>query len=317
MNFLYYFRKKGGIKLLLKYLSIGVLGTALIQFITLGKSRTALEILSLSVDLKIRKKLLKQYRKNLEIFDSGYIDKVGKSSNKIWICWFQGVENAPNIVKKCIESVKINLPSKEIVILTQENINDFVSLPEYIETKFKNNTITITHYTDLLRLELLTTYGGTWIDATVFCSTNSIPDYFFNSDLFLFQSLKPGRDGFSNYVSTWFISAKSNNKILLATKYLCFEYWKKNNSLIDYYLIHQFISIVLEFYKNEWDKVVPRDNSTPHILLLRLFEQYDEKMWKSIIEQVPFHKLSFKFDKDQILLKNTYYERIMKLAKNC
>ena len=30
--------------------------------------------------------------------------------------------------------------------------------------------ITKTHLSDLLRLELLIRYGGTWIDATVFCT---------------------------------------------------------------------------------------------------------------------------------------------------
>lgn len=50
------------------------------------------------------------------------------------------------------------------------------------------------------------------------------------------------------------------------------------------------MSIVLDMYQDDWKKVVPRDNTTPHILLLRLFEAYDETMWQAIKEQTPFHK---------------------------
>lgn len=43
-----------------------------------------------------------------------------------------------------------------------------MEFPKYIEEKWKRGVITHTHMTDLLRLELLIRYGGTWIDATVF-----------------------------------------------------------------------------------------------------------------------------------------------------
>ena len=99
--------------------------------------------------------------------------------------------------------------------------------------------------TDLLRLELLITYGGLWLDATVLC-TGTAPEYFFDSDLFFFQTLKPGRDGHASYISSWLMEAKTNNKILMATRELCYEYWKTNNTMWDYFLLHDFMSIVLE-----------------------------------------------------------------------
>lgn len=45
------------------------------------------------------------------------------------------------------------------------------------------------------------------------------------------------------------ISAKTNNKILMATRYLCYQYWKENNTMWDYFLLHDFMSIVLEYYQ--------------------------------------------------------------------
>ena len=37
------------------------------------------------------------------------------------------------------------------------------------------------------------------------------------------------------------------------------------------------MSIVLDFYLDDWKKVIPASNSIPHILLLRLFEKFDEE----------------------------------------
>lgn len=309
------FKKQGGLNLIKQYARAGCLGTAIGEFILLGKSRTSLEILRLSTQLKTKQRLEKKYRKKLDDIDKAYDKKLPhESSNKVWICWFQGIENAPELVQKCYESIKKNLISKDVVLITSENMNDYVQFPDYIMEKWKSGAITHTHLTDLLRLELLIKFGGLWLDATVFCSSpeEDIPGYFFDSDLFFFQSLKPGRDGKSTYFSSWLMSAKTNNKVLVATRELCYEYWKKNNKMDDYFLLHDFLSMVLEKYEDDWKKIVPRDNATPHILLLRLFEEYDEKIWDGVKEQTQFHKLSYKFSSEELEKIGTYYQALLK-----
>ena len=305
------FKKQGGMKLLKQYWKGGALFTAVGELLLLGKSRTALEQLSLAASLKTKQKLERKYKKYLTQFNENYTETEHKGANKIWTCWFQGLDEAPIIVKKCVESVRINNPDKEVVVITANNLHDYVRFPEYIEEKWKRGIITHTHMTDLLRLELLIKYGGTWIDATVFCSSSNIPSYFFDSDLFFYQLLKPGRDGNGIYLSSWFISAKTNNKILMATQKLCYEYWKENDTMWDYFLLHDFLSIVLEYYPDDWDKIVPRDNAAPHMLLLRLFDEYNEEVWKAISEQTPFHKLTYKFESKEQRRDNTYYKKIV------
>ena len=305
------FEKHGGTKLIQQYRKGGALGTAICEFLLLGKSRTGLEILREAAQLKVKQKLERKYKNVLTDFDQRYFDSEAHcSSNKVWICWFQGVEKAPEIVKKCVSSINNNLPSKEVIIITDRNIDKYVSFPDYIKKKYNAGLITKTHMTDLLRLELLTKYGGTWIDATVLCtqSEENIPSYFFDSDLFFFQCLKPGRDAHSNYMSSWYINAKSHNKILEATKCLCYEYWRTNDQLIDYFLLHDFMSIVLDYYPEEWNEIIPRDNATPHELLLRLFDPYNEKMWNAIKAQTPFHKMTYKFVKEETNKKGTFYK---------
>lgn len=308
------FKKQGGFNLIKQYWKGGAFFTAVGELFLLGKDKKGLEILRLSAQYKIKKNLEKKYRKEINYFQNKYVDTFEHiKSNKVWVCWFQGIENAPTIVKKCYKSLKENLTDRDIVLITADNLSQYVEFPKYILDKWKDGQISNTHMTDLLRLELLIKYGGMWIDSTVFCTSkrNQIPDYFFDSDLFLYQILKPGRDGQAQPISSWLISAKTNNKILMMTKYLCYEYWKKNNDMIDYFLFHDFMMIALEHNENEWKKIIPRDSSTPHMLLLRLFDEYNENTWEAIKGQTPFHKLTYKFEKKHDELKNTYFEKLI------
>jgi len=307
------FKKQGGWSLIKRYYQGGVLPIAITQFLLLGKSRVALEQLRLTTQLKISQKLKRKYFYVLDNFEKEYNQNLTSvSSNKVWVCWFQGIENAPILVKKCYESLKKNLTNREIILITAENMLDYVQFPNHIMDKWKSGAITHTHMTDLLRLELLIAYGGTWIDATVYCSREEkgIPAYYFDSDLFVYQCLKPGRDGHSYINSSWYINAKSNNRILMAVRSMCHEYWKNNKSLKEYFLFHCFMAIVLNHFEEDWKNIIPICNSIPHILLLRLFEPYNEKIIDATMELTPFHKLSYKFSEDKFELKGTYYEYI-------
>ena len=310
------FEKQGGMKLIKQYAKSGSLGTAISEFALLGKSRTALEILRLSTQLKVKQKLEKKYRNFLKEFDENFDTSLPhESSNKVWICWFQGMENAPALVQKCYESIRNNLTDREIVLITSDNLEQYVQFPDNIMEKWKKGIITHTHLTDLLRLELLIRYGGMWLDATVFCSEErkNIPDYFFDSDLFFYQNLKPGRDGDAYYISSWLMTAKTNNRVLIATRTLCYEYWRKNRSMDDYFLLHAFVSIVLDYYTDDWNNVIPYCNATPHILSLRLFEMFDENLWEAIKMQTPFHKLTYKYNEEQAKKKGTFFSKILEL----
>lgn len=53
------FKKQGGMKLIKQYWKSGALFSAVAEFVILGKSRTALEILRLSTQLKAKEKLEK------------------------------------------------------------------------------------------------------------------------------------------------------------------------------------------------------------------------------------------------------------------
>ena len=310
------FRKVGGKEILGQYRRAHVLLFALVQTALQGFSKKSLEIVRLSVKNRLLKKLRKKYRAPIAQFKQQYPPQPRQRSNKVWVCWLQGMETAPELVKTCYRSLQQHLHGREIVLLTEQNYRDYVSFPPYLQQKIDCGIISKTHLSDLLRLELLTNHGGTWIDATVFCSGKKIPDYLLDCDLFFFQNLKPGLDGHATCASTWLITSCTHHPILELTRALLYEYWKKADSLIDYFLFHDFLQLAIEAYPEEWSKVVPFSNSTPHILLLRLFEPYDQTLWNAVKEMTPFHKLTYKFDPQQAQLADTYYNVILGSKEN-
>jgi hypothetical protein len=200
------------------------------------------------------------------------------------------------------------LKDKKIIVITADNFSNYVSFPEYILKKWHSGIITNTHFSDLLRLELLLSYGGIWIDATVLCTDNNFPKTMFSGDLFLYQTLKPGSDGQCMPISSWLIYARSNNKLLYSTRALLYEYWIKNNTMIEYFLLHSFFYIACERYPEEWERVPKFCNTIPHILLLELFEPFNEERYADIKMMSCFHKLSYKFDENLLKKTQTFYD---------
>lgn len=316
-KFIKIFNKVNGREKIEQYIRAHVFFLAVIETIILGLTKKSLEIVRLAVYNRIVNRLRRKYKNFILNFMENDDDDTlsHQKPNKIWFCWLQGMENAPFVVKKCYESLHNNISNREIIVITEKNYKDYVTFPSFIETKIKKGQISRTHFSDLLRLELLIRYGGTWIDATVYCSTSKIPSFYLDSSLFLFQNLKPGLDGQATRISSWFITSCSNNKILRLTRSLLYEYWKTNSTMVDYFLLHDFFELAIEANMNEWENVIPVENGMCHVLLLRLFKPYDEKVWNNLKDQIPFHKLTYKYDESKTQKKGTYFDKILKVKK--
>ncbi len=221
-------------------------------------------------------------------------NKTHEYSDFVWWCWLQGEENAPELCKACLESVRKHLPNKKIVVITSENLYDYVDFPDFIKEKYKNGKISNTHFSDLIRLQLLIKYGGTWIDATVYCT--AYPDYAFNTPLFVFKTRE--RNDPATVAQSWFMSAEKNEPILTLSRDLLFDYWQKNNVQIHYFIIYFFMKIAADFYKDEWDEIPWFSDIPPHILQRELNKPYSEKRWKQLCRMSDIHKLSYKIELD-------------------
>lgn len=329
------FDRAGGMETLAQFTRAHVLGYAALQTLLQGTSQKSLEIVRLSVSNRVQKKLRKKYSAYIQEYLKREREKqsarAGKAAQgpqatgagqapgasqsahkpgKIWMFWSSGEESAPPIARKCIASIRENLPDREVVVLSEKTYRDYVTFPSFIQEKIDRGEMMKAHMADLLRLELLIRYGGTWIDATVFCPGGKIPAYMLDSDLFLFQDLKPGFDGHCQRISNWMITARAGNPVLKLTRALLYEYWREHRKCEDYFIFHHFFEMAIDAYPEEWARVIPFSNAAPHILLLRLFEPYDDAVWEAVREMTPFHKLSYKFDEAKTQIPGTYYQEL-------
>lgn len=164
----------------------------------------------------------------------------------VWTLWWQGEDKAPDIVKACINSMRTNIPYAKIVVLNQFNIQEYIKIPEYIIDKFKKGAITITHLSDIIRMHLLYTYGGLWLDSTVYVN-KMVPEEIFSLDFFTIKSYDPKNKMFSkNRWCGFLLGAQSNSQFFKLQCELLDLYWKNEDIMIDYLLIDYFIGLVLE-----------------------------------------------------------------------
>lgn len=256
------------------------------------------------IEKTLKHKYSKAATKNPEGLRFGKIN----CNNPIWIYWKQGIENAPDVVKACIHSIKDNTET-EIILLTEENTSDYVKFPGYILEKLSNGNMSAAAFSDLLRFTLLEHYGGTWIDATVYL-TDRLPAYITDSDLFAFQ------DSFGlirnpALMSVWLLHSTAGNQIIRETRNIAYEYWKHQEHVIEYLLPYIIFTMVLENHPEEFSKMPYANSDYCHLMLNEIGNPYDEMKYTHITALSSVHKLSYKLQERVYADKDNLYHRLV------
>lgn len=55
----------------------------------------------------------------------------------IWVCWLQGEEQMPPLVKGCYESVKAHSGGHPLKLITMDNFTQYVSIPDFVIEKLR------------------------------------------------------------------------------------------------------------------------------------------------------------------------------------
>ena len=276
----------------------------------------------------VRQRLIKKHEIMLDYFEKtigdffdGYnydemlLNTDVSLSECIWICWWQGVDNAPNIVKRCIESIKKNSGNHRVIVITEDNYKDYVKFPKWVEEKKKAGIISRTHYSDILRLSLLAEYGGMWLDSTFFCAKPNIDEYFQNP---IWSIKRPGYahcSVASGNFATYSLKCDLEHRWIFAIiRDFFLYYWEKNDMLIDYLTLDYII--VLAQQKNfriatAFENIIPNNPSCDELYKI-LGEPFDEKIWDKLRKNTTLFKLTWKqefpIEKDG---KETFYAKIL------
>ncbi|MEM8844735.1 MAG: capsular polysaccharide synthesis protein [Pseudomonadota bacterium] len=251
----------------------------------------------------------------------------------IWLLWYQGISDAPFIVKECVDSWVRKNPTWDVIILDSTNLNAYVDLDMPAEIL---ENIPLTQQSDIVRLKLLSNYGGIWADATTLClmPLDNWIDKYTCSGFFTFH--KPGAD---RLLSSWFIASEKNcalcdklykelrlywinNKFgMLSTRKKKLvkklsKYLNKNektarwwfNPLITkvlkvypYFAIHYMFERLISKDKNckqIWEEMKILSADIPHLVLQRGIFSKDISGYENEVVnlEIPMLKLTWKYD---------------------
>lgn len=113
-------------------------------------------------------------------FEKKYADIINKYRNirldqathndtpMIWFFWGQGEMKMPPLVKACYR--QLTYYNSNVCLISDENIDQYVSIDSIIIDKVKNGEIGYANFSDIIRNTILARYGGLWLDSTVWVS---------------------------------------------------------------------------------------------------------------------------------------------------
>ena len=225
------------------------------------------------------------------------------SDRIIWQYWAQGYDRVPDVVRKCLESIDWFAADYTIVRLTDANLVDYLDVPDFIQEK--REKMTTAHYSDLLRLMLLKTYGGIWMDATILL-TGPIPEEYASQDFFVFRrdpnepNIKYWRNVYAYYFG-WakgfrvnmlnsFIISRKDAEPVASLCDLMLLWWRDHDRLPDYF----FFQILYDVFAKPSACPVISD-TLPHYLQQSISDPAFCLMPRDEIEnRMSIHKLTYK-----------------------
>ncbi len=151
----------------------------------------------------------------------------------------------PFLVRCCVASWRRENPGWHLRVLDR---SDWAAFPELAWVVAKP-AISLQHRSDLLRLHLLTTVGGVWADATVFCNRSLddwLPDYF-EDNFFAFSSTKKDRE-----ISNWFLAGTGASRLLTGWYDAMFRFWQSMEFPAQGYWRQQLVRKLMSLRKRHW-----------------------------------------------------------------
>ncbi len=217
----------------------------------------------------------------------------------VWVCWWQGFENAPELVKTCRESWYKFLPSDQMEIreITMENYTDYISFPQWILERHRQGEITLTMLSDMLRMELLYRYGGLWMDATYFLCA-PLPKEITELSFFTLRAEEAHwkTDITEGLWSGNFLKIEAGALLPQFVMNAFYYYFIENPSPADYYMIDHFIRIAYDDLSEVRSMIDACPCSQPEVMALQplLGEPFVETDFKKLRETTSIFKLNYR-----------------------
>lgn len=238
-----------------------------------------------------------------------------KNSKIIWTLWMQGYENAPELVKSTIDSIRkfAELNNFQFILLEENTIEKYIVFPKLIKEKMDLGVMDYTKISDILRVSLLAKYGGTWVDATIYMKEE------FDSSLLLqnYYTIKTGGiEDYSPNISNnrwkgFFLSG--NSSLFSFTRDFFFEYYSRYDIAVDYLLIDYIFDMAYKYDEKIKNQMLELEKSNPNLFWLEshLGDKFDQKVWDNITETTKVFKTTYKLSGEIKSNKNNFYSKLI------
>lgn len=141
---------------------------------------------------------------------------------RLWLLWLQGIDNAPAVVRACLASWGRWNPGWQIELLDLERL--LTVMPEYRDWGDRWSAIGPTALSDLIRVNLLTRFGGVWADATCLCRKplDAWLPHLARTGFFAFSDPAPDR-----LLASWFLAAEAGTPLVARWREESHRYWEQ------------------------------------------------------------------------------------------
>ena len=215
------------------------------------------------------------------------------SNTPIWVCWWQGEDQMPEMVKQCFKFIVKNSNGHNVNLITKENYSEFIDIPDYVIQKVSDKSITLAFLSDIIRTSLLAKYGGLWIDSTYWVTRP------LNIDGYKFFSIRQNR--FSGGISDfrWAPSCLGTGESWYVFEFLrdcLLTHIQLHPTNVTYLLIDHVINIAHDEFPEFGQLVDNLPDTKEHIYIMPwLFNQkLDKNKLKEVLDSSPLLKLTIK-----------------------
>ena len=285
------------------------------QFISnrVSKNSNAQSVLEVKKHTAIKNKLVSSLDINFDNYNNLQQSEIVERST-IWYFWWDGKDKLPDVCLHCLKSIEMNCRERKVIFVDKNNYRDFVKIHPVIEKKFKEGIIPIQQFSDVLRVELLKTYGGLWLDATMFITSDLENEL--NSRFF---TLKHGTQ--TRFVSNgrWSIScigAEKAHPLFMFLSDAFKRYYSKYDSLVDYFLMDYLVDIAYENIPRVSVDVgsIAKNNPDVYFLQNNFDKKFDPVEFEKITLDTKIFKLNWR-DKSSFYSdgEESYSSKIFKL----
>lgn len=207
----------------------------------------------------------------------------------IYTYWAQGFQDAPGIVRACHRKLREHAGTT-VLDLDERGMADLVRLPDDIEDR----GIHPTHRSDLLRLELLARYGGSWLDATCLVVQDPAPvlaELRAPSGYFAFSKRR-------TTIATWLMSSTPDHELVRILRAALHTYWRHHERLSEYFVLHHIFEALTrldERFAALWSATPHRSFADPFQLRWNIARPYDAVEFDRMLSGSFVHKLTYKY----------------------